>query len=317
MGFSFSGAMRGLGAGLVNSGALLEKFNERKFEEEQLKIKLDREEHMQRLQMQHAENLQKSGQEFTANENLLNRQQQAEQFKTTSGFEQQRIDLAKEEAKANAAERAANAQYRMASLKAQIDASNKESDQMKLMREREDLANKVVQSQYPDDPDKQNLAKYALLYGADKQEKALSSASIDAGVSSLETFKNTDGYESGLETFQREHKGATAMDYDAALVTGFAEKFQNRGVSPTGSSTESSPPKETYNFSQLFKDATEGKGNVRTIAIEKITAAALSPKYKDNKQIQEAYQRMKMLNTPEEVDTSSSNFRTSGTYFSE
>jgi len=52
MGFNFNGMMRGLGTGMVSTGALMEKYNERKFEEEQLQAKLDREEHMERLRQQ-------------------------------------------------------------------------------------------------------------------------------------------------------------------------------------------------------------------------------------------------------------------------
>lgn len=52
MGFSFSGMMRGLGAGLVSSGSILQDKAKRDWEEQQLMLKLEREEHLKRLELQ-------------------------------------------------------------------------------------------------------------------------------------------------------------------------------------------------------------------------------------------------------------------------
>lgn len=58
MGFNFAGMMQGLGQGLVNSSVLMNEQAKRDWEQQQLMLKLDREEHLEKLRMSNQRTLQ-------------------------------------------------------------------------------------------------------------------------------------------------------------------------------------------------------------------------------------------------------------------
>lgn len=91
MALNFSGMMRGLGAGMVNAGALMEEQNKRNWEQQQLMLKLEREEHLQRLQMMNQQKLQESSQAFTGKENAANREMQSSQFGQEIGLKEREL----------------------------------------------------------------------------------------------------------------------------------------------------------------------------------------------------------------------------------
>jgi len=321
MGFNFGGAMRGLGAGLVSSGALLEKFNERKFEEEQLKVKLDREEHMARL-----------AREAQSIENQKTRDQQGDQFNKEIGLKEsqfnkeigmkesqfnQEIAIKKADVESANAARAQqlSIQQQELSMKRQAYADASPEAQKKQRQESADALTElgfdkksvgafIVTGKLPDS--KGNEIKVAG-YDIVATQKAAGEEFDSLDEEDQKNAARTFGVKSPVEA-KRIYKANAVADL-------FALSGKSDGTA--GALQEKATSTEKYNMSQLVKDATEGSGRAKTIAIEKITAAALSPLYKDDQRVQQAYQLIKTANTPTEVNRDPSQFRTSGTSFSE
>lgn len=128
MAFNFGGMMQGLGQGLMNSSVLMNEQAKRDWEQQQLMLRLDREEHMERLKMkatseenvlnrQHAETIQKQG--FTHDEAITNMQLQKQEALANRAYE---LDM--QRLKGEQAERSATAAARAEDMKMRRDAYN-------------------------------------------------------------------------------------------------------------------------------------------------------------------------------------------------
>jgi hypothetical protein len=126
MAFNFGGMMQGLGQGLMNSSVLMNEQAKRDWEQQQLMLKLDREEHMERLKMKatseenklnrtHAETIQKQG--FTHDENLTDMQ-----MKQQKEIADRDLQINMQRLKGEQAERSAAASTRAEEMKMRREA---------------------------------------------------------------------------------------------------------------------------------------------------------------------------------------------------
>jgi len=175
MAFNFGGMMRGLGAGMVGYGEILKENEKRNWESEQSRLRELRAENLAKLQMQNQKDLAGMQIDATKEEGAATRKQQADQFKTTSEFEGRRVGIAEQEAKANAAERAANAAYRSSSFELQKQAANKKSDQMQMFEKNQEALDRWALDKAGGDKDKAQKIKDTLVVatatGLNKREE--------------------------------------------------------------------------------------------------------------------------------------------------
>lgn len=164
MGFNFNGMMQGLGGGLVATGQIMKEQEKMNWETEQLKLKYERDQHMQGLRLRAEAEGRQSG--YTHSENLAkeqNRQADARWEKTeargaaqdtaTAEFRNRQLDMAAAEAKANAGARESTAKYQMAALE-------KETGAEKIAGANYDNILAVAADKFPDDKEKQRMFTY-------------------------------------------------------------------------------------------------------------------------------------------------------------
>ena len=238
MAFNFGGAMRGLGAGLVSSGALLEKFNERKFEEEQMKIKLDREEHMERARMQAQKDLAGMQIKATQEEGLANRTARAGEFTQELGLKKEELGLKREELSAeiayknsmvgisaqNAATSASEANTRSAMAKAALEAPEKE---------RERVINYINENMEDGPAKKKALAvangvSIAEPKGMSEGEKVQVYKMAENALTGLQS--DEDKYEKAFRQYKKVNNGATPTEFETYYVAHYVESLTPGGA---------------------------------------------------------------------------------------
>lgn len=237
MGFSFSGMMRGLGAGLVNSGTILADKAKRDWEEQQLMLKLEREEHMERLRLQNQRDLQKENLSFTGEQNRLTREQEAGQFKDTMRLKQQELAMQEKEL-------AANTDIRRQSLAIQQQEADKKSIQERMYEDQKAAVDAVAQKAYPDDPDKQEVFKFQLMYGKDKNGQQISGETAKIATETATTYIS-DLKTNDPDAFQRKKEELDLRDKSdeeaAFIMTQFAASDFAEKLTGTHSSNSLTP----------------------------------------------------------------------------
>lgn len=317
MGFNFNGMMRGLGTGMVSTGALMEKYNERKFEEEQLQAKLDREEHMERLRQQaiKEENVLNRAHDL----DLQDRRDVHDETMTSMQMEQQQkiadrdFQVNMQRLKGEQAERGAAAQYRSQQAARETEIYNMKMQEIK---DKDTAIAETSKALYPDDPLKQKVwtsmqKGYISLEGKEKIGSEAVSKAIDTAAPLVEAIKDKDlPKEAALLGITTKGKSNIAIRSQmTAIVAGQIAETASGGSgggmlklpSDTTKAGATTAPSPYDDMKYTRKQALAGDSKAITI----ISSMAKSPEYKNNRSVQDLYKQLQDKNKQTSPDVDS------------
>lgn len=280
MAFNFSGMMQGLGQGLMNSSVLMNEQAKRDWEQQQLMLKLDREEHMERLRMQSQKELTGMQLSATAEQNRLTREQQASQFTQEYGLKEQELGLRAEDIRAANAARSQQLgiqQQELAMKREAYAAATPEAQRKERLKTAESLKELgipdqavgmfVATGQFP------SLEKSGI--------KVDGSDIVAAQKQAAEEWNmmDEDQQEEATKTLGAKTPAEALKMFKANAVS---DLLISTGKTPAPTGVMKSPTQSSVNFKTLREQALSGDSR----AIAQIKSLAASPQYKDNKAIQ-------------------------------